>query len=181
MRMEEPDTFENFDHLKRTASDYKRSWEMMKEKTSSRHLHFGHFKASCENNLVTIVNYILSEIPFQTGYSPIRWRNTTDVMILKKVGLYDVEKLRTIVLYEADFNHNNKYIGKTMMSYAMKKSLMAPEQYSTPGCKAIDHALNKRLVFDVVRYQKSSMAMTSCDLKSCYNRIAHTPANMAMH
>ena len=57
---------------------------------------------------------------------------------------------------------------------------MAPEQYSTPGRKAIDHALNKRLVFDIIRYQKSSLAMTSCDLKSCYDRIVHVPATMAM-
>ena len=164
----------------RTALDYKNSWNKMKEKTSSRSLHFGHFKASCKHDLITTVNYILAEIPFQTGYSPVRWQNATDVMILKKMGIYDVDKLRTIVLYEADFNHNNKYLGKIMMNQAMDKKLIAPEQYSTPGRKAIDHALNKRLIFDIARYQKSSLAMTSCDLKSCYDRIVHTPAIMAV-
>ena len=119
--------FEDFSHMKRTAKDFMDSWKKMTEKTSSRELHFGHFKASCNDNLITVVNYILSEIPFQTGYSPIRWRNATDVMILKKIGLYDVNKLRTIVLYEADFNHNNKFLGKTMMNFALRQKKMAPE------------------------------------------------------
>ena len=96
------------------------------------------------------------------------------------MGIYDVNKLRTIVLYESDFNHNNKFLGREMMKTALDNHLMAPEQYSKPGRKAIDHALNKRLIFDITRYQKSRLAMTSCNLKSCYDRICHVPAVMAM-
>ena len=102
----------------------------MKERTASRALHFGHFKACCKNELATMVNYILAEVPFRSSYSPLRWRNATDVMILKKSGLYNVEKLRTIVLYEADFNHNNKFLGKSMMQFAVPKNLIVKEQYS---------------------------------------------------
>ena len=113
--------------------------------------------------------------------TPLRWRNATDVMILKKSGLYNVDKLRTIVLYEADFNHNNKFLGRSMMKYAAPRNLIAKEQYSIPKKKAIDHVLNRRLTFDLARYQKSSLAITSCDLKSCYDRIVHVPAILAMH
>ena len=60
-------------------------------------------------------------------------------MILKKSGLYNVDKLRTIVLYEADFNHNNKFLGKSMMQYAVPRNLIAKEKYSIPKKKAIDH------------------------------------------
>ena len=66
------------------------------------------------------------------------------------------------------------------MYHALDKNLVANEQYSTPGKKSIDHALNRRLLFVLARYQKSSIAMTSCDLKSCYDRITHTPATLAM-
>ena len=167
--------------MERSPEQFRDSWNHMKEKTSSRSLHFGHFKASCSHDLIMLVNYILAEIPFRTGYSPLRWRNATDVMILKKSGLYDVSKLRTIVLYEADFNHNNKFLGRSMMHHAVPQQLISKEQYSIPGKKAIDHALNCRLLFDITRYQKTSMAMTSVDLKSCYDRIVHMPAIMAMH
>ena len=172
---------ESIHSLSRTPLDFKESWIKMKEKTSSRRLHFGHFKACCKDDALTAINYVLAEVPFQSGYSPTRWKNATDVMILKKAGLYDVDKLRTIVLYEADFNHNNKWLGKAMMDKACEFRKIATEQYSIPGKKAIDHALNRRLIFDITRYQKSSLAMTSCDLKSCYDRIVHVPAMMAMH
>ena len=97
--------------LKRSVAEYRQSWNVMKEKTSSRELHFGHFKAGMQHDLLSIVHWILAEIPFRTGYSPRRWQHATDVMILKKLGVYDVDALRTIVLYESDFNHNNKLIG----------------------------------------------------------------------
>ena len=67
------------------------------------------------------------------------------------------------------------------MHSAIENNQLAPEQYSIPGKKAIDHALNRRLLFDITRYKKTSLAMTSCDLSSCYDRIAHTPAILSMH
>ena len=54
-----------------------------------------------------MTHYYMAEIPFRSGYSPQRWRQATNVMILKQAGVYDIDKLRTIVLFEADFNHNN--------------------------------------------------------------------------
>lgn len=160
--------------LKRSVQEFRQSWNAMKEKTSSRELHFGHFKAGMKHDLVSIVHWILAEIPFRTGYSPRRWQNATDVMILKKLGIYDIDALRTIVLYEADFNHNNKWLGRSMMHSLVKNKRLAPEQYSIQGRKAVDHALNRRLMFDLVRYQKICIAMGSCDLKSNYDRIGHT-------
>ena len=66
------------------------------------------------------------------------------------------------------------------MHHALDHDLIAEEQYSTPGWKSIDHVLNRRLLFDITRYQKTSLAMTSCDLKSCYDCITHTPTTLAM-
>ena len=66
------------------------------------------------------------------------------------------------------------------MQHAIPSNRIAKEQYSRPGRKSIDHALNRRLIFDLSRYQKSSLAMTSCDLKNCYDRVAHTPAMLAL-
>ena len=57
---------------------------------------------------------------------------------------------------------------------------MAKEQYSMPGKKCIDHALNRRLIFDKTRYTKRSLAMTSCDLKSCYDRIVHVAVILSL-
>ena len=44
---------------------------------------------------------------------------------------FRVDKLRTILLYEADFNLNNKYIGQGMMHKAEKAKVLAKEQYGS--------------------------------------------------
>ena len=175
-------TFEEGDaKLERSFQEFSQGWKKMKEKTSSHGpLHFGHFKAATNHPSIIASHYILAEIPFRTGYNPCRWKQATNVMILKKAGIFDITKLRTIVLYEADFNHNNKWLGKAMMQHTINNNQLAKEQYSIPGKKAIDHALNRRLLFDLIRYKKTSLAMTSCDLKSNYDRIAHVPALLAM-
>ena len=153
----------------------------MKEKTSSHgSLHFGHYKAGIKNNAILMAHYVLAELPFRTGYSMKRWQQATNVMLLKSSGMYNVDELRTIVLYSADLNHNCKFFGRSLMNHTTTNARIANEQCSRPGRKSIDHALNRRLIFDISRYQKQSIAMTSCDLKSCYDRIAHTPAMLAL-
>ena len=39
--------------MEQSTSDYKKSWERMKEKTGSHGFHFGHFMAACKHNRVT--------------------------------------------------------------------------------------------------------------------------------
>ena len=166
--------------LTRSLDYYTDSWKKMKERTASRDLHFGHFKSATLNETIMNVHYTLSEIPFRSGYSPKRWREATNVMILKKAGEQSLDKLRTLVLFEADFNHNNKFFGKQMMHHMNDNKVLAQEQYSAPSKKCIDHVVNRRLFFDLIRYKKTSAAMSALDLKSCYDRIAHAPAYLAM-
>ena len=51
------------------------------------------------------------------------------VMIKKKDQVERVDKLRTIALLEADFNFNNKLLGKTTLNLAENNNLIAKEQY----------------------------------------------------
>ena len=166
--------------LKRSIEEFKTSWKRINEKIGTRDIHFGHFKAAMKSDLNLLLHYALAEIPIRSGYTPNRWKQTTDRMILKKEGVTDVEKLHTIVLFEADYNHNNKFLGRAMMQHTILSNMLAKEQYSIPGKKCIDHVINRRLLFDLIRYQKTSTSMASVDLKSCYDRIAHTPAYLAM-
>ena len=55
------------------------------------------------------------------------------------------------------------------MKHAVETKQMASEQYSMTGKHSISHALNKTLLFDVLRYQKYSVGLTSCDLRSCFD------------
>ena len=166
--------------LTRSLEYFGKSWQVMKERTSSRTVHFGHFKAAVEDDYIMRGHYAMAEIPLRSGYSPSRWKKANNVMILKKEGVTDLDRLRTLVLFEADFNHNNKFLGRSMMNHMNATKQLAKEQYSAPGKKCIDQVLNRRLYFDLIRYQKTSAAMSAADLKSCYDRVAHAPAYLAM-
>jgi hypothetical protein len=55
----------------------------------------------------------------------------TDVAILKKAGVYNVEKMRTILLMNAEFNMNNKKLSREMMVNAELHGEIAREQYGS--------------------------------------------------
>ena len=116
----------------------------VKERISSSpsKLHMGHCKSGILDLSINWFNTSLANIPFLSGYSPKRWQHGINVMIKKVKGDYRVDKLRTILLYEADFNMNNKYLGKEMMKTAEQRKILAPEQYGSRKKKsAILHAL----------------------------------------
>jgi len=57
-------------------------------------------------------------IPLLTGISPIQWHHALNIMLKKVAGNCAVEKLHIIMLFEADFNNNNKWIGQAVMQNA---------------------------------------------------------------
>ena len=123
----------------------------------------------------------MCHIPYSTGYSPEEWQCSVSVMIEKKGKGNLVDDLRTIQLMECDFNGNNKKLGKDVMTCAEANSLLPPEQYgSRKRKKAVMHAVNKRLFYDVVHMQRQPAALCSNDAQSCYDRIAHFIASLAL-
>ena len=99
----------------------------------------------------------------------------------KKAGVILVNKLRAILLMEADFNFGNKVISRRIAEITEKYGTLAQEQYgSRKGHRAIECALNKRLTLDILRQLRWAGALCSNDLKSCYDRIAHSIASMCM-
>jgi hypothetical protein len=166
-----------------TTEAFKEGWRKMKETTSAGKsgMHFGHMKACTQSDQVADFEATMTHIPYVTGYSPLRWKSGVDVMILKKAQQFRVDKLRTIVLLEADFNFNNKILGKEGMRTAEINNALAPEQYgSRTGHSSIDHAIHKRLVYDLLRQRRSPGIMCSNDAKSCYDRIIHAIASLAL-
>ena len=69
----------------------------------------------------------MSNIPCFTEYSPSRWQYGVNVTLENQPGNIRVDRLRTILSYEADFNFNNKIIGKKMMKEAAKNGIIVQE------------------------------------------------------
>ena len=166
-------TFDINDHIK--------GWSRAKESTAAEPhgLQFPHFKAALKNPDLAAADYILREIPFRTGFSPKAWQTITDLQIYKKNRDLDVELMRTITLFSADFNMNNKLLGKRIMHQAEKFNILQPEQFgSRKKHKAVTVALNQRLTFDLCRQRRQALAIASVDAKSCYDRIVHNVASI---
>ena len=158
-------------------------WKKSRENTAAgpSGLTFSHFIANAHDDLTSELDFLLTSIPYRTGLSPERWQHGTNCWLEKKKGNFNVEKLRTILLYEADFNMMNKFIGRQMMKSAEHFGDMAPEQFGSRNAKsAIDHCLNKCLVTDLMRQYRIAGALLSNDAKSCYDRILHATASLSM-
>ena len=158
-------------------------WKRAKEQTSSGKsgITFGHLKAGAMCPEIAEFEAQMADIPYKSGMSPARWNKALNVMLEKKKGNFRVDKLRAIVLFEADFNQNNKQLGRETMFTAEDLKLIAQEQYgSRKYFSAIDHSLNKLLTFDLIRQFKREAALCANDAKSCYDRIVHSIASLCL-
>ncbi len=85
---------------------------------------------------------------------------------------FNIEKLRIILLLEADFNANNKWLGQVVMLNAESLNLLAEERYSSHRNKAaVLQCLNKGQFYDLLHQWKHPAALCSNDTKSCYDHI----------
>ena len=153
-----------------------RFWRKQKGKTASEETAagFSEMKAAAEDKDLSTFDAKLRNIPLRYGFSPEAWKEMTDVEILKKAGVWDVEKLQTIIMMHTQFNANNKKLGRNTLRYAEEKRAIAKEQFgSRKHHSCIRAALNKRLTANLMRLRRQAFAICFNDAKSCYDRIVH--------
>ncbi|CAJ1943904.1 unnamed protein product [Cylindrotheca closterium] len=89
--------------------------------------------------------------------------------------------MRTIQLMNLEAQANNKKAGRAAMRYAKEHSLIPDGQCgSRKRHQAIDLALSKRLVWDLLILQRCAAGWISNDAKSCFDCIVHWVAIIAM-
>jgi hypothetical protein len=93
-----------------------------------------------------------------------------------------VKEMCTILLMNAEFNMNNKKLGRDMKVNAELHGEIAREQYgSHRHHQCILPPLNKRLVMDNLRQARRAEALSSAnDAKSCYDWVIHRIATLAI-
>jgi hypothetical protein len=163
------------------TSIYKSAFKAMKESTSSSFsgIHYGHYKALFQHQGLDEVEAAWMNAPFNLGFSSLRSQRGVDIMLEKKPGVRQAEKLRAILLFEADYNTHAKVLSRQVMSASER--WLAPEQFGSRNKhSAIAQALNKRILFDCIRVHHHPTCWVFTDAKSCYDRIVHTPASLAL-
>ena len=165
-----------------TTAEHVQGWKKTKEKSAEPSgPSMVEVKVASQDPILAEIDTFMRNIPYTKGFAPRSWQLITDVEILKKAGVYDVEKMRTIQLMHAVFNMNNKKLGRDMMKSAESCNILAREQSgSRKNHQSITAALNKRLTMDLLRQRRQAGALCSNDAKSCYDRIVHNIASLAM-
>ena len=165
-------------HTRITKEDYCNYWNKAREATSSSYsgLHFSHHKVAAKNPYLAEVNAFAVELAYASGYSYERWQAGLSAMLEKKAGVIRVDKLRAILLMEADFNFANKLIfGSRMVHTATRNGEIPPELFgSLQGKEAIEVAIGRRLTADLSRQRRTPLAMSSVDAQTCYDRMVHS-------
>jgi hypothetical protein len=92
--------------------EWQKFWRRTKEDISSSEsgLHFSHYKAVADSDLISHFHAMKGSVMIKTGYGYERWGRGLSVMLEKIPGCQLISKLRSILLMEADFNCLNKII-----------------------------------------------------------------------
>ena len=101
-------------------------------------------------------------------------------MLETEKGNMKVDKLRVILLMEADFNMANKLMfGHRMMQHAEQTGQVPDECFgSRNGHDAQELGLARRVVADLSRQRRWPVAVASVDAQTCYDRIVHSVASI---
>jgi len=85
------------------------------------------------------------------GFFYHQWKKGINVMLENFVGNCKATKLCIILLFKADFNQLNKFMGKEMMYQAEENGLIAGKQYGSQHGKCmIMQSLSKCLAFNLI-------------------------------
>ena len=166
-----------------TTKQHIQFWAKQNERTQSAFsgMHFGFFKTTAKNEQLANMIASLVSIPFETGYSPDRWRQSVNVHLLKKPGEFSPNKQRTIHLIEGSLSEGCKIIfSRRMMWRAKILQLIPDDQFAKKNSTSSDAALLNVLLFDHMRLTRTSGVSIANDLNSCYDRMVHTVASLAL-
>ena len=159
-----------------TPADFKLFWKRVNEFTSSSMsgIHNGHYKAAAQDEFSTNLLSQQLTIIARTGVPPETWGVGLQVMLEKIAGVCLVDKLRSIQLYEADFNFYNQFVfGRRAMDAISGQGLIPEELFSQKGSTAEDAKFDRTLTTDLSRQARQPMTIVSADAAYCYDRVNH--------
>ena len=165
------------------AKSHAKGWQRQKAKTAAEpsELSFPHYIVGSHDPAVAEWDAALRSAAYELGLAPEGYKTLTDYQILKSAGVYDVELQRTIKLFPAPFNMNNKLLAKDMMQTAEKAGTLTPFQWGSRKKKsAINVATSKVLHFDIIRQKRLAASHICLDASQCYDRMVHSISALCM-
>ena len=138
------------------------------------------YKFTAQHTQLGWIFHLKSEIPIMGGYAQDRHRLISYWMLLKKLISQDVTYIRTICLLYLEVNNNYKQHKRYAMRASIKHGHIYLDKYFQPRRNAMAHEVKIILVFDYQIYIRWTFNLAYSDLKSCYDRIVHNTASIAL-
>ena len=129
---------------------------------------------SIADNITHLINILI-----KNGIGLNRWRNVTNMMIHKLDGSFNINKLRVIHLFEADYNGLMGILFNRRVLYqAEDKKLINNNQWGgRPHRQAEDALMLKELTYNMAINTKTTLATFDNDATGCFDRV---PCSVAM-
>ena len=139
-------------------------------------IHFGHYIGACDSEMLSNLHATFLDLVISTGSIVTRWVKGLSVMLEKIKGNIQVEKLRTILLMEADYNFLNKLLIGIRLMRRLEGENRFPADLggSRKEHDAIDIALGRKLTSNIMRQLQRTGTITGVDAASCYDRIVQS-------
>jgi hypothetical protein len=166
-----------------SLKQYRKAINTWRESTSTspsgRHL--GMYKALLSSTQITADMCAMLNIVTRHGLVPGRWCKAISVLLEKDPGSPDINRLRVIHIFEADYNIFLKimWARRLVQRGEETKQFGESQQGSRSGRTANDAVLLKRLTYDITRILRSNLGTFDNDAKSCYDRIINGLAMLA--
>ena len=144
-------------------------------------IHFSHIKTAAWSDFLTNLYTAKLNACLEYGVPLKRWGKSLTVLLEKEFGSVFFDKLRAIILFEADFNWLQKIVfSRNMTNLAKKHNLVPPEQCAAPGKDCNAGTLLKVFHTDHLRTMHILHTTISADLENCYDLVAHAVAALGM-
>ena len=167
-----------------TIADYKEFFGKWSESTStSQDRHLGHWKSLISHTATkhfpeestAIIAVIVAQLNLSAthGYAWKRWKRIVSAKIPKRAGNMLLNKLRTIQLFEPDFNWSQGLeIGRRMIKEAETHDRLHDSQWGTrPGRHALGAVMMKVMSYEIARHTRTPLGSFDMDAASCFDRI----------
>jgi hypothetical protein len=113
----------------------------------------------------------LAKAAARPGFYLQRWTQVVNVMIHKKIGCIELNKLRVIHLFEANFNLLvGLFFGRRGMYHQVDHGLIHGGQFGQPGEECQDTAFSKVLTNIVSDFSKTPIGQFESDAMVCFDR-----------
>ncbi len=132
------------------------------------------------NDVLKLIIWMM-ELAVTHTHTYDRWKTIWTLLLEKEKGNPQIDRLRTIHLYEADYNLLLKWFSSQGFILTSENAQRINESQGggRPGRSAIDLAITKVLSYEIAETLRLRVIVVDNDTTACFDRMLEAPNNLA--